>query len=91
MAIENDVDRLNILTAFGSDIVVAGSTVTGIVDKEYREVGGIESEYMVADCRSIDVSGVTHGASVVHGAINFEIVGVEDDNEGITTFVLMRV
>lgn len=88
MTIESAQDRLDILTAFGEDATIGVSIVRGVFDKEYREVGGIESLYPVFDCRSSDVTAVTHGTAVTISTTTFEVVGIEDDGTGITSLVL---
>ena len=88
MAIESAAERLSMLTIFGESATLAGSAVIGILDKEYRVVGDIESNYPVFECRSTDATGVVHGSTLVVGAESFVIVGVEDDGTGMTVLVL---
>lgn len=91
MAVETDVDRLSLLSDWGEDATVQGVTVRGILDQEFRDNGGIESLYPVFECRTSDVPAVQHGHSVIAGGDNFEVVGVEDDGEGFTLLILIKV
>lgn len=90
MAVESSQDRLDLLSDFGVDATVDGVTVTGILDKEFRVVGNIESEYPVFECRSEDIPSIAHGQLVVYSGITYEVVGIEDDGEGLTALVLIN-
>jgi len=89
MAVESDNDRLQLLTDFGVDATINAATVRGILDREFKVVGDIESEYPVFECRSIDVSGVNHGDTLTYSGTNYEVVGKEDDGEGFTALILI--
>ncbi len=88
MTVESIQDRLDLLTDFGSDATIGVDTVKGILDREFRIVGGIESEYPVFECRSSDISGAGHGTNITIEAVTYQVVGVEDDGTGMTTLVL---
>lgn len=90
MAVESASDRLALLADFGTSVTTDTSTITGILDREYREVGGIESEYPVLDCRAEDVSGLSHGDEIIADSMTFEIVGIENDGTGMTLLVLAK-
>ena len=92
MAVETESDRLTILSDFGvtADIVIDSSVrkVLGILDREYKDIGGIESYYPIFECRSSDVLGVSHGVPVSVGNDLFHVVSIEDDREGMTQLIL---
>lgn len=77
-----DVDGFAIVATFD------GNDVTGILDREYVEVEGIESNRPVFLCASSDVSGYSRGAVVVAGGITYALVTKMPDGTGVDMVVL---
>ena len=77
-----DTDGFAIVATFD------GNDVTGILDKEYVEIEGIESNRPVFLCASSDVSGYSRGAVIVASGITYTLVTKEQDGTGVTMVVM---
>ncbi len=88
MTVETDEDRLNLLTDFGQTVTVGGKEILGIFDREYKDVGGVESYYPIIECRRIDAPDVKHHDPVIVDGITFHVVGIENDREGMQQLIL---
>ena len=73
-----------------ADIVIDSSVrkVLGILDREFKDVGGIESYYPIFECRSSDIEGIGHGAPLSIGKDLFHVASIENDREGMTQLIL---
>ena len=88
MPVETDKDRLDILTDFGQMVTVGGKDVLAIFDREFKDVGGVESYYPIIECRRIDAPDVAHQDLVVIDDTTFHVVGIENDREGMQQLIL---
>jgi len=96
MAVETEQDRLNILSDFGVIAEVAGEDVLGILDREFKDIGGIETYYPIFECRRSDAPSVTDGDTVVFKQedsgggepTTFHVVAIENDREGMQQLIL---
>lgn len=88
MAVETEQDRLDILSDFGIIAEVAGVEVLGILDREFKDIGGIESYYPIFECRRSDAPTVAHGDTVKADGKDFHVVSVENDREGMQQLIL---
>jgi hypothetical protein len=88
MPVETDKDRLDILTDFGQTVTVGGKDVLAIFDREFKDVGGVESYYPIIECRRIDAPDVKHQDLVVIDGITFHVVGIENDHEGMQQLIM---
>ena len=57
----------------------SGTTINGILNKDYVEVQGTEAYRPVFRCASSDVSDVAHGKSLVVNGTTYSVVGVQPD------------
>lgn len=68
------------------------TTVNGILDQEYYEVGvgdaGVESSQPVFLCRTADVPAAAHGDTLLIDAITYKVRGVQPDGTGLTRLAL---
>ena len=88
MPVETDNDRLNLLTDFGQTVTVGGQEILGIFDREFKDVGGVESYYPILECRRIDAPAVKHHDPVIIDGTTFHVVGIENDREGMQQLIL---
>jgi len=86
---ETASDRLAILTACGGVTATIGSaSVVGVLERDYAEVQGIESENPIFTCRTADVSSVAHGQAITISGTAYTVRSRQDDGTGITALVL---
>lgn len=79
-----DIDGFAVTANYDS-----GTTIKGILDDGYVEVQGVEATRPMFTCAASDVSGVVHGKSLVVGGTTYSVVGVQPDQTGdFTTLVL---
>ncbi len=88
MPVETDEDRLNLLVDFGQMVTVDGQEILGIFDREFKDVGGVESYYPILECRRIDAPNVKHDDGVVIDGVTFHVVSIENDHEGMQQLIL---
>jgi hypothetical protein len=88
MSVETDQDRLNILLDFGQTVTVDGKDILGIFDREFKDIGGVETYYPLVECRRIDAPNVKHQAPVIVDGETFHVVGIENDREGMQQLIL---
>jgi len=67
----------------------SGTTIKGIFSNGYVEVGGIESKRPLFTCAAADVSGVNHGKSLVVNGTTYSVVGVQPDDTGFMTVMVL--
>lgn len=77
-----DTDGFAVVATFN------GISVTGILDKEYVEIEGIESNKPVFLCASSDVAAYSRGAVIVVSGITYSLVTKETDGTGVTMVVM---
>lgn len=65
-----------------------GNNVTGILDKEYVSVNGIESNKPVFVCSSADASPYSRGDVVIADGTTYSLVTKEQDGTGMTMVIL---
>ena len=90
MAVEDDSDRLALLDDFGLDVHIKGRVVTGILDNEFSEVGGVASTVPVLWVRSIDIENDSRGDALTIGTTDYTIAEMQPDGQGITIVVLQE-
>ena len=88
MTVETDNDRLNILSDFGVTAKVAGKDVLGILDREFKDIGGVETYYPIFECRRSDAPDVSHQDIVLVEGDTFHVVSIENDREGMQQLIL---
>ena len=88
MPVETDQDRLDILRDFGHVAKVAGRDVVGILDREFKDIGGVETYYPIFECRRSDAPSVKHGDTVIVDSETFHVVSIENDREGMQQLIL---
>lgn len=81
-----DDDLSIFLQDFGIDARVAGKVVRGIFNNAYTEsldgrIAGLLPQFT---CRSVDVSAVIDGTSVVVGKNTYLVRGIESDGTGVS-------
>jgi hypothetical protein len=64
------------------------TTVNGILDRDYVEIGNVEGEFPVFTCVASDVSGVVHGKTLVANSTSYVVRGAQPDGTGLITLVL---
>lgn len=95
MSIETDADRLAMLKDLGEQIEYDNETIWAIFEKPYIDLGfdrPVESDAPQVTVRSSDVTGVTHGKSVVRTVsgttYSYTVENVQPDGEGMTVLRL---
>ncbi len=89
MTFDSAADQLAILTQLGGDVALYnGTSVTGLLDRDYIEVGGMESSAPIFVCRIIDVPDLEHGDLLSFGADDYRVREVRDDGTGVATLIL---
>lgn len=73
---------------FGLDPFGGTMTVTGLLERDYVDVQGIESEMPVLTCRTTDVASVKHGDAVTVNSTSYVVRGVRNDGTGMTALAL---
>ena len=91
MTVETEADRLTFLSDFGVIAKVAGVDVLGILDQEFKNIGGIESFYPIFEYRISDAPDIGHGDTVVVEDNTFHVVSLENDREGMQQLILAVV
>ncbi len=67
-----------------------GSTLLGILDREYVEVGNIEGEHPVFQCAESSVTTAQHGDTITIDGTAYTIVGIQPDGTGTVILVLQE-
>jgi hypothetical protein len=88
MALEEDFTDFLDEDDFAIVATFNGNDVTGILDREYVEIEGIESNRPVFLCSESDVSGYTRGAVIVAGGTTYSLVTKEPDGTGMAMVVM---
>jgi hypothetical protein len=96
MVLESAADQLAFLdtNAHGVNAVVtiagSASTIQVIFNNEYFEIAegvGVEGTQPVITCRSIDVTNIDQGDTLVIAATTYTVQNVMPDNTGFTQLV----
>lgn len=90
MAFTEDLTAFFDTSDFAITATVGGSSVNGILDSEFVEVGDVEAARPVFMCASSDVPSVTHGTTVVASGTTYKVIGIEPDGTGITQLYLQE-
>ena len=88
MPVESDKDRMSYLMDFGVTAKVQGVDVLGILDQEFKDIGGVETFYPIFECRRSDAPNVSHGDSVVFEGESFYVASIENDRSGMQQLIL---
>lgn len=76
---------------FGVAMTIAGSEVSGVFLDGHAEALGVDATEPVVLVRSVDVSGVDEGDSVVVGALSFTVGRLMPSGQGFTKLILVAV
>ena len=100
MSIESAADRLNLIKTLGELVVFSDGQDTwdvyGVLEREYADVGGVESYHPVLTCRETDTTrhathSVDHGTTLQADSGSYTIVGLQPDGTGLVVFVLEEI
>ncbi|GKS68992.1 hypothetical protein W03_09960 [Nitrosomonas sp. PY1] len=70
--------------------LINGSYVDGAFDNEFIDVGMVESQAPVFECREIDIGIVTQGMTVTSGDDAYKVRGIRPDGTGLVKLVLEK-
>ena len=102
MPVESDQDRADMLADFGETVTITPAgyphpssktiTLTAIFDYEYVEAGGTSGNRPTLLCRTSDIAGngISEGALVTAGGVNYEVKVPMPDSTGFMTLVLEK-
>lgn len=70
--------------------LINGSEVDGCFDNQFINVGMVESQAPVFECRESDIGIVTHGMVITSDAVSYKVRGVQPDGTGLTKLILEK-
>lgn len=70
--------------------VINGNSVDGAFDNGFINVGIVESQAPVFECRESDIGIVTHGMVITSDAVSYKVRGVQPDGTGLIKLVLEK-
>jgi hypothetical protein len=93
--INTESDRIAMLFDFGVKGVFGGNTITGILDNEYEGVEvGAEVPFAMSTikftCQTSDIPGVSFGDQITIEGVQYSIVLIMPDGQGITELQLEK-
>lgn len=75
---------------FAQAATIDGETVYVILDKEYIEVGGVNTFAPMVTCLTADIPNAAEGTTVITGGVTYYVIGRQDDGLGMTQLVLEK-
>lgn len=91
MAFSEDLSPFFNATEFADAAIVGGVAVNGIFDAAYAGPLSMDGSSPILWVKSASVPTVAQGDSVVVGATNYTVAGIEPDGTGITQLRLQLV
>jgi len=92
VAVEDADDRATMLADWDTATYNGATTVNGIFDNEYFEIGsgtpGMEGSQPSFICRAADVSAAAQGDTLLINSITYTVVAVQPDGNGMVRLVL---
>lgn len=71
-------------------LIVGGSEVSGIFNNDYVDPFNVESSAPMFYCKESDIGSVSHGTSVIDGAVNYIVVNPRPDGMGMIRLILEK-
>ena len=95
MPVESEKDRLELLSDFGVKADLGGRSITGILDDEWIEVGGIESQVPIFTARRSDTNSASRGDTIhinteFDGTVKYTVAEIRDDGQGMVNIILQK-
>ena len=78
----------DIWNELGTDATYKGTTIKIDFRKDFIEVEGVETYAPQAICLSEDIEGVTHADTITIESIEYNIIGIQPDKNGMTILIL---
>ena len=82
-------ENLDIFVAdFATTATVGGISISGILDREYAEVNGVEGYAPTLLCKESDTSSIPVGAVISVAGQSYKVMAKRPDGTGMTTIIL---
>lgn len=86
-------DHATLLDEFGVDATFGAATVRGVFDSGFAAAQaafavGVEGAQLTFRCRSADVPGIAHGATITIYGVAYTVRGVQPDGMGLVMLIL---